>query len=150
MTLDVSKYIQELDVLAVQLNTLLYEYFRLDDYEDLKEANPFERPILAVKKGFISRKGTFEQEKMIGYSFHGTGVSFQYDGLSISFEYYPVTESIRKPVFGIMNLFDFIESKNITLNLANKTQIENELNDLAKRGFLSFCYKGFSQYYIGE
>jgi len=151
---DIINWVKKLNHFCINLNNYLIKFYELDRNELLSDYDFFELPLVAAKHKIIPRQAEiiydFDNKKNLNYHIHGTGITFFLEEVKIFFEYYPKTSPERKPILGLIKVFDFIFSSNPDENLCTLQEIQDYLILLFQDKTLIRIDENYFEFYLNE
>lgn len=140
--------IKEYALKCVFYNERLIISYQLQNIPELIDYNHFVLPIAAVKKKIIIYKDFFTVNQTdVEYHIHGTGVTFTFDEIRYSFQYFPQIENKNIPIFSISSIYDYMKVVYGYIEQDKFTEVMNELVD--EKLITKIDEHGFS-FYIPE
>lgn len=122
--------IKEYALKCVCYNEHLIINYQLQNIPELSDYNHFVLPIAAVKKRLIVYRNFFSvNQTNIEYHVHGTGVTFTFNKIRYSFQYFPKIGNENIPIFSISSVYDYIKIVYGYIEQDKFTEIMNELVD---------------------
>lgn len=137
--------IKEYAFKCMSYNEHLILDYQLQNIPELSGYNHFVLPIAAVKKKIIIYKGFFSiNHTIVEYHLHGTGVTFTFNEIRYSFQYFPQIGNENIPIFSISPIYDYIKIVFGYIEQDKFTGIMNKLVD--EKLIIKIDEVGFSFY----
>ncbi|MBK1897371.1 DUF6896 domain-containing protein [Chryseobacterium paridis] len=141
--------IKEYAANCARFNNLLILKFNLNNRSELENINHFILPLRAAKLKIIEAKKSLviDNNKELEYHIHGTGITFKFNGLNYSFDYFPVINEQYKMNFSISAIYDFINT--ISENI-EESSFMGLINQLIDKGLITKIYGNGFSFYISD
>ncbi|WPO81907.1 hypothetical protein SD427_14180 [Chryseobacterium sp. JJR-5R] len=146
INLKLHNLIKEYALNCIRFNDLLISQFNLNNKNELENTDYFVLPLRAYKLRIIENKKKIKvgNGEQLEYQIHGTGITFIFNNINYSFEYFPRIDDKSIPIFSISTIYEYI--KIIYKNIEQEKFIEIINNLVSKELIIKTDESGFSFY----